>query len=75
MYERELRVRSDLNKGVWYTSGMEPSEPVAGKSSPDGFKISAKTSLLSRLSWTPPALVGTRLYIRDRGEMMAVELG
>ena len=43
--------------------------------SPEGFKISAKASLLSRLSWTPPALVGTRLYIRDRGEMMAVELG
>jgi outer membrane protein assembly factor BamB len=43
--------------------------------SPEGFKISAKAPLLSRLSWTPPTLVGTRLYIRDRGEMMAVELG
>ena len=43
--------------------------------SPQGFKIAAKAPLLSRLSWTPPVLVGTRLYIRDRKDMMAVELG
>jgi outer membrane protein assembly factor BamB len=43
--------------------------------SPQGFKIAAKAPLLSRLSWTPPVLVGTRLYIRDRREMMAVDLG
>jgi outer membrane protein assembly factor BamB len=42
--------------------------------SPQGFKIAAKAPLLSHLSWTPPVLVGTRLYIRDRRNMMAVEL-
>ena len=42
--------------------------------SPQGFTISAKASLLTRLSWTPPALVGTRLYIRDRKTMMALDL-
>jgi len=43
--------------------------------STQGFKISAKAPFLSRLSWTPPTLVGTRLYIRDRRTMMAVDLG
>jgi outer membrane protein assembly factor BamB len=43
--------------------------------SPQGFKIAAKAPLLSHLAWTPPALVGTRLYIRDRRTLMAVELG
>lgn len=43
--------------------------------SPEGFKIAAKAALLTHLSWTPPALVGTRLYIRDRRNMMAVDLG
>jgi len=43
--------------------------------SPQGFKIAAKAPLLSRLSWSPPVLVGTRLYIRDRRTMMAVDLG
>src|SRR5206468_11871585 len=42
--------------------------------SPQGFKIAAKSALLTHLSWTPPVLVGTRLYIRDRRTMMAVEL-
>jgi outer membrane protein assembly factor BamB len=43
--------------------------------SQEGFKISARAALLSHLSWTPPVLVGTRLYIRDRRDMMAVDLG
>lgn len=42
--------------------------------SPQGFKISAKAPLLTKLSWTPPTLVGTKLYIRDRRDMMAVDL-
>jgi outer membrane protein assembly factor BamB len=43
--------------------------------SPQGFTIATRAPLLTSLSWTPPALVGTRLYIRDRRTMMAVELG
>jgi outer membrane protein assembly factor BamB len=43
--------------------------------SPAGFKVAAKAELLTSLAWTPPALVGTRLYIRDRRNMMAVDLG
>jgi outer membrane protein assembly factor BamB len=42
--------------------------------SPQGFKVAAKAELLTSLSWTPPALVGTRLYIRDRLNMMALDL-
>ena len=40
-----------------------------------GFQVAAKAQLLTSLSWTPPALVGSRLYLRDRRSMMAVELG
>jgi outer membrane protein assembly factor BamB len=43
--------------------------------SPQGFKVLAKAELLTNLSWTPPVLVGTKLYLRDRKSMMAVELG
>jgi outer membrane protein assembly factor BamB len=42
--------------------------------SPQGFQISAQAELLTHLSWTPPVLVGTRLYVRDRRSMMAVDL-
>ena len=43
--------------------------------SPKGFKVIARAELLTSLSWTPPVLVGTRLYLRDRRSMMAVDLG
>ena len=43
--------------------------------SPKGFKVIAKSELLTNLSWTPPVLVGTTLYLRDRKTIMAVELG
>jgi outer membrane protein assembly factor BamB len=43
--------------------------------SPQGFKVISKVELLTNLSWTPPVLVGTRLYIRDRRNIMAVDLG
>jgi outer membrane protein assembly factor BamB len=41
----------------------------------EGFKVAAKASLLTSLAWTPPVLVGSRLYIRDRRSLMAVDLG
>jgi outer membrane protein assembly factor BamB len=43
--------------------------------SPKEFRITAKAQLLTRLAWTPPVLVGTRLYLRDRQTLMAVDLG
>ncbi len=42
---------------------------------PQGFKVLAKAELLTSIAWTPPVLVGTRLYLRDRKSLMAVELG
>jgi outer membrane protein assembly factor BamB len=42
---------------------------------PEGFKVVAKAPLLTSLAWTPPVLVGSRLYLRDRRNMMAVDLG
>ncbi len=43
--------------------------------SPAEFKILAKAPLLTGTAWTPPSLAGTRLYLRDRRSLMAVELG
>lgn len=43
--------------------------------SPGGFKVISKAELLTNLSWTPPSLVGTKLYVRDRRSILAVELG
>jgi outer membrane protein assembly factor BamB len=42
---------------------------------PEGFKVAAKAPLLTSLAWTPPVLVGSRLYLRDRRNMLGVDLG
>ena len=39
-----------------------------------GFKIAAQAKLLTELAWTPPVLVGTRLFLRDRRDMISVDL-
>jgi outer membrane protein assembly factor BamB len=43
--------------------------------SPEGFRISARAKLLTSLAWTPPVVVGSRAYLRDRRTLAAVELG
>jgi len=42
--------------------------------SPKGLMVLAKVDLLSHPAWTVPTLVGTRLFLRDRKVMMALEL-
>lgn len=41
---------------------------------PEGLKIHARTELLASNAWTVPTLAGTRLYVRDRKNIMALEL-
>jgi outer membrane protein assembly factor BamB len=43
--------------------------------SPSGLKVHAKVELLKSNAWTAPAMVGTRLYVRDRRDVMALDLG
>ena len=42
--------------------------------SPAGLKVISKVSLMKNLAWTAPTLVGTKLYLRDRQTIMAVDL-
>jgi len=41
---------------------------------PEGIKIHSKVELLNSLSWTSPTLAGTILYVRDRKNVMALDL-
>jgi len=42
---------------------------------PGGLKVHCKAQILQNLAWTAPTLVGTRLYVRDRKTIAALELG
>jgi outer membrane protein assembly factor BamB len=41
----------------------------------DGLQVLAKAPVLENRAWTPPTLVGTKLYARDRKNIAAFELG
>jgi outer membrane protein assembly factor BamB len=42
---------------------------------PQAFTVLAQAPILKRIAWTPPTLVGTRLYVRDRNTIVALDLG
>ena len=42
---------------------------------PEGAKVISKASLLEHNAWTAPSLAGTKLYVRDRKSIMALDLG
>jgi outer membrane protein assembly factor BamB len=42
--------------------------------SPTGLQVHAKAQVLTNRAWTVPTLVGTRLYVRDRASIKALEL-
>lgn len=44
------------------------------KATPEHFQVLSKASVLQRIAWTPPTLVGTRLYVRDRKTIEALDL-
>jgi outer membrane protein assembly factor BamB len=41
---------------------------------PTGLNVISKTALMQNLAWTVPTLVGTKLYLRDRRTITAVDL-
>jgi outer membrane protein assembly factor BamB len=42
--------------------------------SPAGLKVISKVSLMKNLAWTVPTLAGTKLYVRDRQTIAALDL-
>lgn len=43
--------------------------------SAQGLKVLARADVLSNIAWTPPTLAGTTLYVRDRKNIAAYNLG
>jgi hypothetical protein len=44
------------------------------RATPQKFEVLSQVSLLQNIAWTPPTLVGTTLYLRDRKTIMALDL-
>ena len=52
----------------------EDGNLVLATPTPEGLKVHSRTELLKNNSWTVPTLAGTRLYVRDRKSILALEL-
>ena len=42
---------------------------------PDGLSVHAKADVLATRAWTVPTVVGTRVYLRDRAVIKALDIG
>jgi hypothetical protein len=42
--------------------------------SPEGLKVISKVALMRNVAWTAPTLAGSKLYLRDRRTITAVDL-
>ncbi len=52
----------------------EEGELVLARPGPDGLAVQARAALLSSPAWTVPTVVGTRVYLRDRRDALALDL-
>src|SRR6185503_11102093 len=53
----------------------EDGQLLLASATPEGLTVTSKVELLSSHSWTIPSLAGTRLYLRDRKSILALDLG
>lgn len=53
----------------------EDGHLLLATATPEGLTVTSKVELLNNQSWTVPSLSGTRLYLRDRKNIIALELG
>lgn len=52
----------------------EDGNLVLATPTPEGLKVHSRVALLKSNAWTVPTLAGTRLYVRDRQGLLALEL-
>lgn len=52
----------------------EDGNLILATPTPEGLKVHSRMELLKSNAWTVPTLAGTRLYVRDRKSIMALDL-
>lgn len=52
----------------------EDGEVALASATNDGLEVHARQALLTANAWTPPTLVGSTLYVRDRRDVLALAL-
>jgi len=42
---------------------------------PESFTVQSKAKVLEKVTWTVPTIVGKTLYVRDKKNIVALDLG
>lgn len=53
----------------------EDGDVAVASASESGLRIHARKALLTANAWTPPTVVGSTLYVRDRKDIVSLDLG
>ncbi len=72
--DRALNKTSFLYAGGRFLMVEEDGDLILASPGESGLRIHARAPLLAGNAWTGPALAGTRLYLRDRKVILAVDL-
>ncbi len=77
--EEAWRERSFGRSHMLYADGKlvivdEDGEIALATLTARGLEVHARAEILTENAWTPPTLVGSRLYIRDRKNILALDL-
>jgi outer membrane protein assembly factor BamB len=72
---REIGRANLLAVGDTLLALEEDGELVLARPDARGLTVLARAEILNGRAWTAPTLIGTRLYLRDRAEIVALHLG
>jgi outer membrane protein assembly factor BamB len=72
---RDLAKSSAIHADGLFIAIDEDGHLALATVTPEGLEMHARVPLLSSVAWTPPTLVGTTLYVRDRQHILALQLG
>jgi hypothetical protein len=73
--DRGLALASFLYADNKFVILDEDGELAIASPGQSGLRIHAKAPVMKKQAWTVPTLSGTKLYLRDRGTIMALDLG
>ena len=72
--DRNLAKAALLYVGDRFIAIDEDGHLISASLTPAGLQVHARVEMLKSNAWTPPTLVGTTLYLRDRRSVMALDL-
>ena len=73
--ERGFTMANCIGAGDYLIILDEDGQLALAKPTPEKLNVLSKTNVLEKVTWTVPTLVGTKLYVRDKKHIMALDLG